>query len=172
MFSHVLELIHCPGNHGQPTLEPPTDYFCPDVNVTYTCHDSNVSSMTWHAEPHISRSLGIQYAPGFTSNESMKKYDSFYSQATNFSVDIETGKFISVTTILTVIASGIENGTNITCLTYRGGYPLVSSSILYFAGNEMKVTVIAIVYASFNRSPSLEKYISDNNMPREKHSSA
>ena len=100
--------------------------------------------MTWFAEPHISRNRGIPYGPGFTSNESMKKYDSFYTQATNFSVDIETEKFISVTTILTVISSGIENGTNITCLTYRGGYPLVSSSILYFASNEIKVTVIAI----------------------------
>ena len=129
---------------GQPNLEPPTGYFCPNVNVTYTCHDSNVSSMTWYAEPYISRSLGIQYAPGFTSNESMKKYDSFYAQAINFSVDIETEMFISVTTILTVITSGIENGTNITCLTYRGGYPLVSSSILYFAGNDIKITVIAI----------------------------
>ena len=69
----------------------------------------------------------------------MKKYDSFYTQATNFSVDIETEKFISVTTILTVITSGIENGTNITCVTYRGGYPLVSSSILYFAGNDPKI---------------------------------
>jgi hypothetical protein len=89
--------------------------------------------MTWYAEPHISGNPGIQYAPGYTSNESMKKYDSFYAQVTNLSEDIEAQKFISVTTILTVITSGIENGTNITCLTYRGGHPLVSSSILYFA---------------------------------------
>ena len=145
VFYHVLgilELIHCAGIHGQPTLEPPTGYFCPNVNVTYTCHDSNVTTMAWYAEPHIPKNQGIQYAPGFTSNESMKKDDSFYSQATNFSM--EAGRFVSVTTILTVITSGIENGTNITCLTYRGGYPLVSSSIHYFAGNDLKVTVIAI----------------------------
>ena len=146
--------IHCPGNHGQPTLVPPTGYFCPNANVTYTCHDSNVTTMTWHAEPYISRSLGIQYAPGFTSNESMKKDDSFYTQATNFSEDIATEKFISVTTILTVIASGIENGTNITCLTYRGGYPLVSSSVIYFVGNEIKVTVIAIAALLIQISPA------------------
>ncbi|CAI8040829.1 hypothetical protein GBAR_LOCUS22704 [Geodia barretti] len=121
------------GSHGQPTLDPPTGYFCPDVNVTYTCHDSNVTTMTWYAEPHIS-GPGILYVPGYTS-ESMKKYDGFYAQITNFSEDIETEKFISVTTILTVITSGIENGngTNITCVTYRGGYPLVSSSVIYFA---------------------------------------
>ena len=124
---------------GQPNLEPPTGHFCPNVHITYTCHDSNVTSMTWFAEPHISRNRGIPYVPGFISNESMKKYDSFYTQATNFSVDIETEKFISVTTILTVITSGIENGTNTTCLTFRGGYPLVSSSILYFAGNDPKI---------------------------------
>ena len=90
--------------------------------------------MAWFAEPYLGNQ-GIQYAPGFTSNETMKKEDTFYTQATSFSVDTETEKFISVTTILTVITSGIENGTNITCVTYRGGYPLVSSSILYFAGN-------------------------------------
>ena len=73
----ISKLIHYPGSHGQPTLEPPTGYFCPNVNVTYTCHDSNVTTMTWYAEPHISGNPGIQYAPGYT-NESMKKYDGFY----------------------------------------------------------------------------------------------
>ena len=74
----------------------------------------------------------------------MMKSGRFYAQATNFSEDIETAEFISVTTILTVITSGIENGTNIRCLTVRDGYRLVSSSILYFAGNDFQVTAIAI----------------------------
>ncbi|CAI8056316.1 hypothetical protein GBAR_LOCUS30677 [Geodia barretti] len=120
------------GNHGQPTLEPPTGYFCPNVNITYTCHDSQVTEMTWFAEPYFSGNQGIRYA-AVSINQTKNIGDSFYTQATSFSVDIETEKFISVTTILTVITRGIENGTNITCLTYRGGYPLVSSSILYFA---------------------------------------
>ncbi|CAI8023840.1 hypothetical protein GBAR_LOCUS13914 [Geodia barretti] len=141
------------GNHGQPTLEPPTGYFCPNVNVTYTCHDSNVTSMTWFAE---NRNRGIPYVPAFTSNESMKKYDSFYTQATNFSVDIETEKFISVTTILTVITSGIENGTNITCVTYRGGYPLVSSSILYFADLPRWKNTLVIIICPENNTAVLE----------------
>ncbi|CAI8028698.1 hypothetical protein GBAR_LOCUS16329, partial [Geodia barretti] len=93
---------------------------------------------------------------GFTSNESMKKYDSFYTQATNFSVDIETEKFISVTTILTVISSGIENGTNITCLTYRGGYPLVSSSILYFADLPRWKNTSVIIICPENNTAVLE----------------
>ena len=90
--------------------------------------------MAWFAEPYFSGTQGIQYAP-VSINDTKNMGDSFYTQATSFTVDIETEKFISVTTILTVITSGIENGTNITCVTYRGGYPLVSSSILYFAGN-------------------------------------
>ena len=66
----------------------------------------------------------------------MKKGEYFYSKATNFSVDMEEKTFLSVTTTLTVITSGLENGTNITCLTTSGGgVRLVSSSILYFAGN-------------------------------------
>ena len=120
----------------QPTLEPPTGHFCPEVNVTYTCHDSLVTTMTWFAEPYFSANQGIKYAPGFTTDETMKKGGYFYSKATNFSVDMEEKTFLSVTTTLTVITSGLENGTNITCLTTRGGgLKLVSSSILYFAGN-------------------------------------
>ena len=120
----------------QPTLEPPTGHFCPEVNVTYTCHDSLVTAMTWFAEPYFSGNQGIKYAPGFTTNKTMKKGDYFFSKATNFSVNFETEKFENVMTTLTVITSGLENGTNITCLTTRGGgLKLVSSSILYFAGN-------------------------------------
>ena len=59
----------------------------------------------------------------------MKKYDGFYAQATNLSEDIEAQKFISVTTILTVITSDIENGTNIIRVTYRGGYRLYAERI-------------------------------------------
>ena len=95
--------------------------------------------MRWFAEPYFSGNQGIKYVPGFTSNETIKKEDSFYSQATSFSVDMGTTEFVSVTTILIVITSGIENGTNITCLTYRGGDQMVSSSVLYFAGNYLKI---------------------------------
>ena len=81
----------------QPTLEPPT---CPEVNVTYTCHDSLVTAMTWFAEPYFSGNQGIKYAPGFTTNETMKKGEYFYSKTTNFSLKFETEKFESVMTIL------------------------------------------------------------------------
>ena len=120
----------------QPTLESPTGIFCPEVNVTYTCHDSLVTAMTWFAEPYFSGNQGIKYAPVSITNETMKKGDYFFSKATNFSVNFETEKFESVMTTLTVVTSGLENGTNITCLTTRGGgLKIVSSSLLYFAGN-------------------------------------
>ena len=105
----------------------------------------------------------------YATNETRKKGDTFYAQDIIFSVDMETEKFISVTTILTVITSGIENGTNITCLTYRGGDQMVSSSVLYFAGNYLKIGNFDSYSYAF-RSPSLEKNISDI-MPREEHSS-
>ena len=123
----------------QPTLEPPTGHFCPEVNVTYSCHDSQVMAMAWFAEPYFSGNQGIKYAPGFTTNVTRKRGDYFYTQATSFSVDMEKNMFLSVTTTLTVITSGLENGTNITCLTTRGG----GSSILYFAGNGLKIIGIA-----------------------------
>ena len=124
-------------------MEPQTGHFCPDVNVTYICHDSNVTVMAWYADPYLGKQ-GIPYVPGYIRNETMMKNGMFYAQATNFSEDIETGEFISVTTILIVIVGGIENGTNIRCLTVRDGYRLVSSSILYFAGNDFQVTAIRI----------------------------
>ena len=123
----------------QPTLEPPTGHFCPEVNVTYSCHDSQVMAMAWFAEPYFSGNQGIKYAPGFTTNVTRKRGDYFYTQATSFSVDMEKNMFLSMTTTLTVITSGLENGTNITCLTTRGG----GSSILYFAGNGLKIIWIA-----------------------------
>ena len=120
----------------QPTLEPPTGLFCPEVNVTYTCHDSLVTAMSWFAEPYFSGNQGIKYAPVSITDETMKKGDYFFSKATNFSVNFETEKFEIVMTTLTVVTGGLENGTNITCLTTRGGgLKLVSSSLLYFAGN-------------------------------------
>ena len=120
---------------GQPTLEPPTGHLCPEFNVTYTCHDSLVTAMIWFAEPYFSGNQGITYAPVSITNETMKKGDYFYSKATDFIVNFETEKFENVTTTLTIVTSGLENGTNITCQTTRGGgLKLVSSSILYFAG--------------------------------------
>ena len=92
--------------------------------------------MAWFAEPYFSGNQGIKYAAGFTTNVTKKRGDYFYTQATSFSVGMEKNMFLSVTTTLTVITSGLENGTNITCLTTRGGgLKLVSSSILYFAGS-------------------------------------
>ena len=62
----------------QPTLEPPTGHFCPEVNVTYTCRDSLVTAMTWFAEPYFSGNQGIKYAPVSITNETMKKGDYFH----------------------------------------------------------------------------------------------
>ena len=58
----------------QPTLEPPTGLFCPEVNVTYTCHDSLVMAMTWFAEPYFSGNQGIKYAPVTITNEERRLF--------------------------------------------------------------------------------------------------
>ena len=64
--------------------------------------------MTWFAELYFSGNRGIKYAPGFTTNETMKKGDYFFSKATNFSENIETEKFESVMTTLIVVTSGLQ----------------------------------------------------------------
>ena len=41
--------------HGQPTLQPGTDYYCPQVNETLTffCNDSRIYVIEWIVEGYI-----------------------------------------------------------------------------------------------------------------------
>ena len=125
---------------GQLTLEPPTGHFCPNVNVTYTCHGSQVELMSWSAKPYISGNDAINYSPGFiyANNETMIFIEGtdnrFFSSLTSIMFNRHDVTVANITTTLRVITSGLDNGTNITCETYRGRNRSRSSSILYFAG--------------------------------------
>ena len=125
---------------GQPTLEPPTGHFCPNVNVTYTCHDSQVELMSWSAKHYISGNDVINYSPGFiyANNETMILIEGtdnhFFSSLTSIMFNRHDVTVANITTTLRVITSGLDNGTNITCEICRGIKRSQSSSILYFVG--------------------------------------
>ena len=55
----------------------------------------------------------------------------------------------NITTTLTVITRGLENGTNITCLTNRRLEKFMSSSILYIAGMAIQNWYIALVESAW-----------------------
>ena len=129
------------GVSGSPTLYPPTHFICPTVmNVTYTCHDSQVDFLSWSAHPYFLGNRAYFYAPG-GGTEARRITEYFYTEATSVDVDVENRTFVDVTTTLRVVTSGVQNGTNISCITYRGDESRLSSSVLYFAGNHKRVTI-------------------------------
>ena len=58
----------------------------------------------------------------------------FFSKLTSIMFNSDNINVANITTTLTVVTSGLDNGTNITCVTYRGVTKSQSSSILRFAG--------------------------------------
>ena len=135
-YVHVTSYkLYIGSESRQPSLEPPTGFFCPDVNLTYTCHDDQVDLMSWSAEPYFTRN----YSPGliYVNNESVVFVEGTNNNFTSSLTIVYNSNNIDVaniTTTLTVITRGLGNGTNITCLTYRRVEKSQSFSILYFAG--------------------------------------
>ena len=136
----LLPVAGCIGSvSGKLTLEPPTVFFCPDVNVTYTCHDDQVDLMSWSAEPYFTEN-DILYSPGliYVNNESVVFIEgtnkNFISSLMTIVYNSDNTEVANITTTLTVITRSLENGTNITCLTNRRLKKSQSFSILYFAG--------------------------------------
>ena len=86
------------GASNKPILEPSTTFFCPNVNVTYSCHATNVDLVSWTAYPYFYGNGRVLYAPGLT-NTLRKISDNFYTEATNVTEDLVN----EVTTVLTVI---------------------------------------------------------------------
>ena len=138
MTHSIYIIIHTGNVSGELTLEPPTGRFCPNVNVTYTCYDSQVDLMRWTAEPYITRTDAIRYSPAYINNETMIFIEGtdnhFFSSLTNIMFNRHDVTVANITTTLRVITSGLDNGTNITCVTYKGIKRSQSSSILYFVG--------------------------------------
>ena len=133
----VLNLYHflyiCVGvDYGLPTLGPSVLYVCSNDVVTYTCQETQVYEINWIVEPHIPRMDPIRY----TYNQHpllINRTDHFFASLTKVT-NIE-GEVADMTTSLTVVTDGLENGTNITCLTVTGDLKVsISSSSLYIAG--------------------------------------
>ena len=137
----LLSVAGCIGSvSGKLTLEPPTGFFCPDVNVTYTCHDDQVDLMSWFAKPYFTEN-DILYSPGliYVNNESVVFIEGTNKNSISSLMTIvynsDNIDVANITTTLTVITRGLGNGTNITYLTNRRLNRLQSFSILYFAGS-------------------------------------
>ena len=135
----VLNLYHflyiCVGvDYGLPILHSSVHYACPNDVVTYTCQETQVYEINWIVEPHIPRMHPIRY----TYNQHLlliNRTDHFFASLTNVTNINMEGRVADMTTSLTVVTDGLENGTIITCLTVTGDLKVSSSSSsLYIAG--------------------------------------
>ena len=124
---------------GRLILQPTVFYSCPNEAVTFTCHDSQINTMTWRAEPYITEKNAIRYSatrkglPLYIMNHSSQFFSSLiYVTRHSQSMDL--------TTSLTVNTSGLENHTTITCRTVANTtYSSSASAILSVAGLYDKV---------------------------------
>ena len=107
----------------QPILQPPTFHVCPNEIVTYTCYDRQIEAMDWIAEPYITAFDPIKYtastAPLDLGSPPINRTNHFYASHLNITQYNMTTRSGDLTTSLTVITDGLENGTNITCQTTR-----------------------------------------------------
>ena len=116
---------------GQPTLEPGTDYYCPNETVIFTCSDSQIFIIIWEVPDE--RSIRYVVEQGLYIGQTFNRTNRFSSIITNIT-DIN-GSVADVTTKLTVVTYGLENGTSIKCTTYKSTTSSeTSSSLLYFPG--------------------------------------
>ena len=100
--------------------------------------------ISWIVEPQIPRMVPIKYtlagylaAIGNEQHLLMNSTNHFFASLTNVSkINFEEGVLVAdLTTSLTVVTDGLENGTNITCSTLTIDLKTPSSSsFLYMAG--------------------------------------
>ena len=89
--------------------------------------------MSWIAKPYISK---IRYLPQYNDTMIFSEGtdNRFFSSLTSIMFNRDDVTVANITTSLRVTTSGLDNGTNITCVTYRGIKRSQSSSVLYFVG--------------------------------------
>ena len=116
---------------GQRTLEPGTDYYCPNETVTFTCSDSQIIAILWVVPDE--RSIRYVVEQGLYIGQTFNRTNRFSSIITN--ITNKNGCVADVTTKLTVDTYGLENGISIKCTTYTNNTSHESSSsLLYFPG--------------------------------------
>ena len=116
---------------GQLTIEPGTDYYCPNETVTFTCSDSQIIIITWEVPDE--RSIVYVVELGLQIGQTFNRTNHYSSIITN--IINKNGHVADVTTKLMVDTYGLENGTSINCKTYKNTTSSeTSSSLLYFPG--------------------------------------
>ena len=92
--------------------------------------------LIWIVEPHIPRTDPIRYTlVEYLSNPLKNRTSHFFASLINVTNINMEERVADMTTSLTVVTNGLENGTNITCLTVTGDLKVSSSSSsLYIAG--------------------------------------
>ena len=126
---------------GQPTLQPRTDYYCPNVTtVTYNCYDSQVLVIEWLLKEH-DRPIRYVVELGLEHQLAITQTNHFSAILTN--ITNVNGNVGDTMTELSVDTCGLENGTNITCRTYsEHSKGENSSSFIYFAGFWSDLTLV------------------------------
>ena len=124
---------------GIPTVQPSVLYTCPNTAVTYSCHASNVTEMSWKVEPYNSLVIftpAFIYAHNETSIESVDTR--LFGNLTSIDFNRENTLVAdNITTTVTFHNSEYENGTMVICQTFYIYEKFTSSAILYFAGRSL-----------------------------------
>ncbi|CAI8022070.1 hypothetical protein GBAR_LOCUS12988 [Geodia barretti] len=87
---------------------------CPQTNVNFSCSATQVSSMMWFALPHLDEDDTIVLFA------SQNVYSSVINDVFNISlvsVDNKRGPIADITSRLSIRVDGINNGTNVSCIT-------------------------------------------------------
>ena len=113
---------------------------CPGAIVTFTCHDSNVTAMSWLVESYMQTM--VTFLPGFiyhNINDSVfisQGIDSrFVGTVVSIDFQEENKEFAdNIITTFRVVPIGLDNGTRVTCRTLDEEEVFHSSTKLYFAG--------------------------------------
>ena len=114
-------------------------YSCPNGNITFTCQDNSVSSMERRVEPYFTEKgyLTIKYvsqrlAVNDTGTYPMNRSDVVFTHLINIT---RINTYVAdMTSTLTIVTSGVTNGTKIQCQTVKGRDIPLSSTFLYLSG--------------------------------------
>ena len=126
--------------NARPMLTPSEPvYSCENEMTHFTCSDSQVTVLEWKVKPYTDVDDELSYIPSQLDNipgqvTRNNTYNTLFSNLERISRIDEN--FANVTISLTVINSGVVNGTNVTCTALEGQKKREASSTIYFSGNE------------------------------------
>ena len=98
---------------SSPSSEDGIISVCPATTVTLTCTASGVAALAWRDETH---EIHVFFPIDFESEDTKVVHDGPFT-ATLVAIESDTTPFTST---LDVVADGVVNGSEITCLTFLG----------------------------------------------------